>query len=125
MLNISKNSAYIPNLIISSIDSIYDQFQMITENFNFYLEKCLSYKFHIWISFDKHFYDQKLKNDFNIMLNISKSSDYIPNLIISSFDFFYDQFQMITENFNFISKNAYHTNFIYGYHLISIFTTKN
>ena len=46
-LNISKSSDYIPNLIISSIDSIYDQFQKITEIFNFYLEKCLSYNFHI------------------------------------------------------------------------------
>ena len=47
MLNISKSSDYIPNLIISSFDSTYDQFQMIPEVFSFYLEKCLSYNFHI------------------------------------------------------------------------------
>ena len=105
MLNISKSSAYIPNLIISSIDSIYDQFQMILEIFRFYLEKCLSYSFH------EHFFDQKLKYDFNIMLNISKSSDYLPNLIISSFDFIYDQFQMITENFNFYLEKCLSYNF--------------
>ena len=38
------------------------------------------------------FFDQKLKNDFTIKLNNSKSSDYISNLIISSFDSTYDQF---------------------------------
>ena len=58
-----------------------------------------------------------------MMLNISKSSDYIPNLIISSFDSTYDQFQMIPEVFNFISKNAYHTIFIYENFMISIFLT--
>ena len=47
MLNISKSSDYIPNLRISSFDSTYDQFQMIPEVFNFYLEKGLSYNFHI------------------------------------------------------------------------------
>ena len=47
MVNISKSSDYIPNLIISSFDSTYDQFQMIPEFFNFYLEKGLSYNFHI------------------------------------------------------------------------------
>ena len=46
-LNNSKSSDYIPYLIISFFHSIYDQFQMITENFDFYLEKCLSYIFHI------------------------------------------------------------------------------
>ena len=49
MLNISKSSGYIPNLIISSFDFIYDQFQLITENFNFYLKKYISYNFHIYI----------------------------------------------------------------------------
>ena len=68
MLNISKNSDYIPNLIISSFDSTYDQFQMIAEIFNFFHEKCLSYNFHIRNINDKHFFDLKLKNDFIIML---------------------------------------------------------
>ena len=36
----------IPNLIISSLDSIYDQFQMVTEIFKFDLEKYLSHNFH-------------------------------------------------------------------------------
>ena len=36
----------IPNLIISSLDSIYDQFQMVTEIFKFDLEKYLSFNFH-------------------------------------------------------------------------------
>ena len=77
MLNISKSSDYIPNLIISSLDSTYDQFQMITEIFNFYLEKCLSYIFHILKFNDKHFFAQKIKkNDVTIKLNISKSSEY-------------------------------------------------
>ena len=55
MLNISKNSDYIPNLIKSSFDSTYDQFQIISEIFNFYLKKCLSYNFHIWQLYDKFF----------------------------------------------------------------------
>ena len=37
------------------------------------------------------FFDQKLKNDFTILLNISKSSDFIPNLNISSIDSIYEQ----------------------------------
>ena len=37
----------IPNLIISSLDSIYDQFQIVTEIFKFDLEKYLSFNFHI------------------------------------------------------------------------------
>ena len=56
-----------------------------------------------------------------MMLNISKSSDYKPNPITSSFDSTYDQFQMIPEVFNFVSKNAYHTIFIYESYMISIF----
>ena len=59
MLNISKSSDYIANLIISSFDSIYDQFQIITEILNFYLEKCLSYFFHILKFNDKHFLTKK------------------------------------------------------------------
>ena len=47
MPNLSKSSDYIPYLITSFFHSIYDQFQMITENFDFYLDKCLSYIFHI------------------------------------------------------------------------------
>ena len=47
MLNISKNSDYIPNLIRSSFDSTYDQFQMIPEIFYFFPEKGLSYDFQI------------------------------------------------------------------------------
>ena len=70
MLNISKSYDYIPNLIINSFDSTYDQFQMITETLNFYLEKSLSYIFHILKFKDKHFFAQKMKNDFTIMLNI-------------------------------------------------------
>ena len=49
MLNISKSSNYKPILIISSFDSIYDHFQMITEIFDFYLKKYISYNFHIYI----------------------------------------------------------------------------
>ena len=58
MLNITKSSDYITNLIISSFDSTYDQFQMIPEIFKFYLEKCLSHNFHIWKLYDKRFFDQ-------------------------------------------------------------------
>ena len=76
MLNISKSTDYIPNLITSSFDSTYDQFQMITEILNFFLEKCLSYNFHILKFNDKHFFAQKIKIDFTIMLNIPKSSEY-------------------------------------------------
>ena len=76
LLKISKSSEYIPNLIISSFDSTYDQFQMNTEILNFYLKKSLSYIFHIFKFNDKHFFVQKIKNDFTIMLNISKSSEY-------------------------------------------------
>ena len=61
MLNISKSSEYIPTLIISSFDSTYDQFQMITEILSFYLEKFLSYIFHILKFNDKHFFAQKIK----------------------------------------------------------------
>ena len=101
MLNISKSSLYIPNFIVSSFDSIYDPFQMIPEIFIFYLEKCLSNNFHIRKLYDKYFFDQKLKIVFTIMLIISKSSDYIPNLIIRSFESSYDQFQLIPEILNF------------------------
>ena len=45
MPNLSKSSDYIPYLITSFFHSIYDQFQMIPEIFNFCLEKCLSYNF--------------------------------------------------------------------------------
>ena len=76
MLNISKRSEYIPILIISSFDSTYDQFQMITEILNFYVQKFLSYIFDILKFNDKHFFAQKIKNDFTIKLNISKSSEY-------------------------------------------------
>ena len=34
---------------------------MITEIFNFYLEKGLSYIFHKWKLNDRHFFDQKQK----------------------------------------------------------------
>ena len=47
LLNISKSYDYIPNLIINSFDSTYDQFQMIPEVFDFCLENCLSYNIHI------------------------------------------------------------------------------
>ena len=80
---------------------------MIPEIVNFYLEKCLSYNFHISKLYDKHFLEQKLKNDFTIMLNISRSSDYILNLIISSFDSTYDQFQKIPEFFNFYLEKCF------------------
>ena len=70
MLNISKSSEYIPNLIKNSFDSTYDQFQMITEILNFYVENCISYNIHILKLNDKHFFAQKIKNDFTIMLNI-------------------------------------------------------
>ena len=58
MLNISKSSDYIPNLIISSFYSTYDQFQMIPEVFNFCLKKCLSYNFHILKFNDKLYFEQ-------------------------------------------------------------------
>ena len=111
MLNISKSSDYIPNRIISSFDSTYDQFQKIPEINNFYLKKRFLYSFHISKLYDKHFLEQKSKNDFTIMLNISRSSDYIPNLIISSFDSTYDQFQMISEFFNFYLEQCLSYNF--------------
>ena len=63
MLNISKSSEYIPNLIKNSFDSTYDQFQMITEILNFYVENSISYIFHILKFNDKHFFAQKIKID--------------------------------------------------------------
>ena len=52
-------------------------------------------------------------NDFTIMPNLSKSSDYIPYLITSFFHSIYDQFQMITENFFFLSRQMLIIHFSY------------
>ena len=59
------------------------------------------------------------------MLNISKSYDYKPNLIINSFDSTYDQFQMIPEIFYFCLKKAYQIIFIFEIYMKSIFLTEN